>query len=47
MKNAVLWDVTPSGSCENRHFGGTCRIYHQDKRFSALHLLATANAVLS
>jgi hypothetical protein len=24
MKNAVLWDVTLSGSCENRRFGGTC-----------------------
>jgi hypothetical protein len=23
MKNAVSWDVTPSGSCKNRHFGGT------------------------
>jgi hypothetical protein len=23
MKNAVFWDVTPSGSCKNRRFGGT------------------------
>jgi hypothetical protein len=23
MKNAVFWDVTPCGSCKNRHFGGT------------------------
>jgi hypothetical protein len=23
MKNGVLWDVTPYGSCKNRHFGGT------------------------
>jgi hypothetical protein len=22
MKNAVLWDVTPCGSCKNRRFGG-------------------------
>jgi hypothetical protein len=22
MKNAVFWDVTPCGSCKNRHFGG-------------------------
>jgi hypothetical protein len=22
MKNAVLWDVTPCGSYENRRFGG-------------------------
>jgi hypothetical protein len=23
MKNDVLWDVTPCGSCKNRRFGGT------------------------
>jgi hypothetical protein len=23
MKNGVLWDVTPCGSCKNRRFGGT------------------------
>jgi hypothetical protein len=23
MKNAVFRDVTPCGSCKNRHFGGT------------------------
>jgi hypothetical protein len=23
MKNAVIWDVTPCGSCKNRRFGGT------------------------
>jgi hypothetical protein len=23
MKNGVFWDVTPSGSCKNRRFGGT------------------------
>jgi hypothetical protein len=23
MKNAIFWDVTPCGSCKNRHFGGT------------------------
>jgi hypothetical protein len=22
MKNGVFWDVTPSGSCKNRRFGG-------------------------
>jgi hypothetical protein len=22
MKNGVLWDVTPCGSCKNRRFGG-------------------------
>jgi hypothetical protein len=24
MKNGVFWDVTPCGSCKNRHFGGAC-----------------------
>jgi hypothetical protein len=23
LKNGVFWDVTPCGSCKNRHFGGT------------------------
>jgi hypothetical protein len=23
MKNGVVWDVTPCGSCKNRRFGGT------------------------
>jgi hypothetical protein len=23
VKNGVFWDVTPCGSCKNRHFGGT------------------------
>jgi hypothetical protein len=23
VKNGVLWDVTPCGSCKNRRFGGT------------------------
>jgi hypothetical protein len=23
MKNSILWDVTPCGSCKNRRFGGT------------------------
>jgi hypothetical protein len=29
QKNAVLWDVTQFGSCENRRFGGTYRLHHQ------------------
>jgi hypothetical protein len=29
MKNAVLWNVTPSGSCNNRLFEGTKRFHHQ------------------
>jgi hypothetical protein len=29
LKNAVFWDVTPYGSCKNRHFGGTYFLHHQ------------------
>jgi hypothetical protein len=29
MKNGVFWDVTPCGSCNNRRFGGTWRLFHQ------------------
>jgi hypothetical protein len=33
MKNGVFWDVTPSGSCKNRRFGGTWYLPHQgDKK---------------
>jgi hypothetical protein len=29
LKNAVVWDVTPCGSCKNRLFGRTWRPHHQ------------------
>jgi hypothetical protein len=29
LKHTVFWDVTPCGSCDNRSFGGTYRLYHQ------------------
>jgi hypothetical protein len=29
VKNAVFWDVTLCGSCENRCFGGTYHLLHQ------------------
>jgi hypothetical protein len=29
IKNSVLWDVRPCGSCENWRFGGTYLIHHQ------------------
>jgi hypothetical protein len=32
LKNGVFWDVTPCGSCKNRRFGGTYRIFHQDDK---------------
>jgi hypothetical protein len=53
MKNAVLWDVTPYGFCNNRCFGGTYRPYHQgDKNRQArnirvLRLLVTTYVVRS
>jgi hypothetical protein len=31
MMTAVFWAVTPRGSCENRRFGVTYRLYHQGK----------------
>jgi hypothetical protein len=31
MKNTIVFDVTPSGSCINRRIGGTYRMHHQDK----------------
>jgi hypothetical protein len=44
--NAVFWDVTPCGSCNNRRFGGSYRVHHQALR-SVLRLLVTANIVPS
>jgi hypothetical protein len=32
MKNGVFWVVTPCGSCKNRRFGGTWRLFHQGDR---------------
>jgi hypothetical protein len=29
LENAVFWDVTASGSCKNRRFGGKYRLHHQ------------------
>jgi hypothetical protein len=29
MKNGVFWDVTPCGSCKNRHFGGSYSLLHR------------------
>jgi hypothetical protein len=48
MKNALLWDFTPCGSCKNRRFIGTYRRHRQgDILFlpSGLRLLVTANVV--
>jgi hypothetical protein len=32
LKNAVFWDVTPWGFCNNRHFGGTYPLSHQGNK---------------
>jgi hypothetical protein len=32
MKNAVLWDITPCGSCNDRRFGGTYHLNYQDDK---------------
>jgi hypothetical protein len=54
MKNCVFWNVTPCGSCKNRHFGGTYSLlHHGDKKWyllflrSVRRLLVTASVVPS
>jgi hypothetical protein len=32
LKTAVVWNVKPCGSCNNRHFGETYRFHHQDDK---------------
>jgi hypothetical protein len=32
MKNATFWDVAPCGSSNNRRFGGTCRLFLQNRK---------------
>jgi hypothetical protein len=36
MTNAVFWDITPCGSCENRHFGERIAPVISVKRFGEL-----------
>jgi hypothetical protein len=40
VKNAYIWDVMPSDSCNNRRFGGAYRLHHLRR---VLRLLVTAN----
>jgi hypothetical protein len=42
LKNAVFWDVTPCGSCKNRHFEET---YHPIIRVTRIGELGTTLAV--
>jgi hypothetical protein len=32
LKTTIFWDMTLCGSCENRRFGGRCRLHHQGER---------------
>jgi hypothetical protein len=35
LKNTIFWAVTPCSPLKvNRHFGGTCRLYLQDRRIN-------------
>jgi hypothetical protein len=36
IKDAVLWDVVPCESCNNRRFGGTCRLHLQGRKIRRL-----------
>jgi hypothetical protein len=47
LKNAVLWNATPCGSCKNQRFGGTYRLHHQGDKNRRDRLLVTANVVSS
>jgi hypothetical protein len=47
MKNGVVWDVTPCGSCKNRSFGGTYRLLQVVFLSSVRRLLVTASVVPS
>jgi hypothetical protein len=42
MKNAVFWDIKPSGCCKNRGFRGMYRLHHQGDK-----LLVTGSVVPS
>jgi hypothetical protein len=45
MKNVIFWDVSPCGSCRNRHFQGMYRLHLQDENI-VLQSLAIANMFL-
>jgi hypothetical protein len=47
VKDAVFWDVTPYGSCNNRRFGGTIASIIRVPRIGVLRLLVTAKVVPS
>jgi hypothetical protein len=50
MNNAVFWDVTLYGSCENQRFKGTYLLHHQGEKkelISFSQLLVTAVVLTS
>jgi hypothetical protein len=49
MKYGVFWDVTPSGSCKNRRFGGTYSFHHQSykNRRASNNVAVTSSSYLA
>jgi hypothetical protein len=45
MNNAVLWDVTPCGSCNNQRFGVTYPLHHQGEKISKLRTSVTSKSI--
>jgi hypothetical protein len=43
MEKAGLWDVRPCGSCENRRFGGTCRLQQGETKQAGTTLAVSRN----
>jgi hypothetical protein len=42
VKNVIVWDVMPCGSCKSRRFGGTYCFHHQgDKNHPSSPILVT------
>jgi hypothetical protein len=44
--NVVFWHVTPCGSYNNRHFGRTCRLYHQVDKYMRIKNSVSSNWLL-
>jgi hypothetical protein len=44
LKNAVFWDVTLCGSCENRRFGGPYRLRHESDKIGELGTLTVTSS---
>jgi hypothetical protein len=45
MKNVVLWDIMPCGTCKNRRFGGKYHLHqHGDKNRRASYYYAVPSS---